>query len=607
MKSFFSNSRKMFFLGLALFAVSLSAIYWLSETDESPGKTWPYNQSGAEEVSLSAAWSFVDLTIEEGEVPGRIGVLDDYIYVETADTTVRAKIPYPSTLLISDFVRYSSGDLRIYENTSYKVTWSDRLFQILPIILILGILGFILFRGAAKSLGLDAAFEIVDTSKLEFGFESVAGIDNAKADLQEVIEFIKAPERFHKLGARVPKGALFVGPPGVGKTMIARAMAKEAGVPFIKIDATSVTQIFVGAGSMKIKSAFRAARRLKKCIIFIDEIDAMGRARGAGGQSGGSDEKESTLNALLVELDGFDKAEGIFVIAATNRPEILDPALTRPGRIDRRVEVTLPDVIGREAILEAQWKKVPRDADVDAARVARTTYGFSGADLASVINEAALAAARRNVTTVSFEDFEVGRDRVMMGQTSSDRLPTPSERELIAKHEAGHAFVAHTRKHADPIAKATIIPRGGALGHVMQMPDSDHLIQTRDRLIAQIEVAVAGRVAEILFMGDGSMTTGAQSDIEVATRIARGMVEKWGMSAKGFIAISGTHDALHDGEPSTGSEVKRIIDAAIANVTKDMKRAKPKVEELARQLMLRETLFASDIAEILDEKTKKEV
>jgi cell division protease FtsH len=602
LKRFFTKPANIFFIGLTLVALSLTLIT-LQPKAENAKKDWPYNQSGAREISLSEAWGYVDLKDFDGVDSMRVGVLEDYIYLELEDETVRAKTPFPHSILISDFTKLSSADLQIYENPTYKVSAADRIFQILPLILIVSIVIFILARGATKGLGLTSSFEIVNPEDLDESFDDVAGIDNARDDISEIVDFLKDPKAISTLGGRMPKGALFAGPPGTGKTLLARAMAKEAGVPFIAIDASSVSQIFVGAGAMKIRKAFKEAKKMAPCIVFIDEIDAMGRARGGNGPgSGSSDEKETTLNTLLVELDGFGAREGVVLIAATNRPEILDPALTRRGRIDRRIDISLPDLKGRHDILQVHLRKVSLQKGVTADAVAKTTYGFSGADLGALVNEAALAAARRKGVTVTTEDFTSARDKMILGQASSNRILSEEERDITAYHEAGHAFIAATRKHADPIEKVTIIPQGSALGFVLQSPDQDRLIETKARLLSRLDVAVAGRAAERLFKGEDCITTGAESDIEIATRIARGMVEKWGMSEKGFIRISGDLDPLHDGETQTSDAVKKIIQEAMDRVEKGMSAKKAAIKRIANALLERETLSAEQIYLLISNK-----
>ncbi|HEY8191081.1 MAG TPA: ATP-dependent zinc metalloprotease FtsH, partial [Alphaproteobacteria bacterium] len=362
-------------------------------------------------------------------------------------------------------------------------------------------------------------------------FDDVAGIEEAKSELQEVVEFLKDPQKFQRLGGKIPKGALLVGPPGTGKTLVARAVAGEAGVPFFTISGSDFVEMFVGVGASRVRDMFEQAKKNAPCIIFIDEIDAVGRHRGAG-LGGGNDEREQTLNQLLVEMDGFEANEGIIIIAATNRPDVLDPALLRPGRFDRQVVIPLPDVKGREKILNVHVKKVPLAKNVDLSILARGTPGFSGADLANLVNEAALLAARRGKRVVAMEEFEDAKDKVMMGAERKSMAMSEEEKRLTAYHEAGHAIVALHEPESDPIHKATIIPRGRALGLVMRLPERDRISMSRAKLKADLAVAMGGRVAEELIFGYDKVTTGASSDIRMATDIARRMVTEWGMSDK---------------------------------------------------------------------------
>jgi len=595
-KSFLKN-RRLLLIGLAAFAIAALAVPDHPDKSEDPASSWPYNQSDADEISLSDAWELVDLKHLEDETSSRVGILDDYVYIEVDDHTVRAKVPYPSTGLIADFMKFSSADLRIYENTSYKRSLFDRVMEFLPILLLIGILIFFFARGVTKSLGLSSGFEIVEVDDLTESFDDVAGIDNARDDIQEIIEFLKNPKQISSLGGRMPRGALLCGPPGTGKTLLSRALAKEAGVPFLRIDASGVNQIFVGAGAMKLGKAFQEARKIAPCIVFIDEIDALGRARSGsnGPGSGASDEKESTLNTLLVEMDGFDTRDGIFILAATNRDDVLDPALTRAGRLDRKIHFTLPDVKGRTEILDVNFKRIKVAEDISAADVARMTPGFSGADLALLADEAAIAGARRSAAFVEMEDFLVARDRSMIGRSSSSRQLSGAARETTAYHEAGHGYIAHIRTAADPIERLTILPTGGALGHLLQLPEDDMLIETKARIEARIDVAVAGRVAEVLFKGEASSTTGVESDVQIATQLARGMVQKWAMSDLGFMAIGDDLDPLHRGSTRVADEVAKIISAAYDRTLADMKKRKAAVERIAKALLEHETLNAEQI------------
>ena len=360
-------------------------------------------------------------------------------------------------------------------------------------------------------------------------FEDVAGVDEAKQDLQEIVEFLRDPGKFQRLGGRIPRGVLLVGPPGTGKTLIARAVAGEANVPFFTISGSDFVEMFVGVGASRVRDMFEQAKKNAPCIIFIDEIDAVGRHRGAG-LGGGNDEREQTLNQLLVEMDGFEANEGIILIAATNRPDVLDPALLRPGRFDRQVIVPNPDVVGREQILKVHVRKVPLAPDVNLKTIARGTPGFSGADLANLVNEAALMAARRNKRMVTQGEFEDAKDKVMMGAERKSLVMTEEEKMLTAYHEGGHAILALNVKATDPVHKATIIPRGRALGMVMQLPERDKLSMSFEQMTSRLAIMMGGRVAEEMIFGHDKVTSGAQSDIEQATRLARMMVTRWGFS-----------------------------------------------------------------------------
>ena len=404
-----------------------------------------------------------------------------------------------------------------------------------PMLLLIGVWIFFMRqmqggRGGAMGFGRSKA-KLLTENKNKVTFNDVAGIDEAKEELVEIVEFLKDPRKFQKLGGRIPKGALLIGPPGTGKTLLARAVAGEAGVPFFTISGSDFVEMFVGVGASRVRDMFEQGRRNAPCIIFIDEIDAVGRSRGAG-LGGGNDEREQTLNQILVEMDGFDTQEGIILVAATNRPDVLDPALLRPGRFDRQVVVPNPDILGREAILKVHIKKISVAPDVDIRTIARGTPGFSGADLANIVNEAALLAARKNKKIVTMVDFEEAKDKVMMGSERRSLVMSQEEKELTAYHEGGHAVVALNQSASDPIHKATIIPRGRALGMVMRLPERDQLSLPREKMLADITVAMGGRVAEEIIFGDKKVTSGASSDIEMATKMARNMVTKFGMSEK---------------------------------------------------------------------------
>src|SRR5205085_1034340 len=412
--------------------------------------------------------------------------------------------------------------------------WLILLYQSLPFLLILGI-AFFVMRQMQKNAGSGAMGFGKSKAKLltekqgRVTFDDVAGIDEAREELQEIVDFLKDPTKFARLGGKIPKGALLVGSPGTGKTLLARAIAGEANVPFFTISGSDFVEMFVGVGASRVRDMFEQAKKNAPCIVFIDEIDAVGRHRGAG-LGNGNDEREQTLNQLLVEMDGFEANEGIIIIAATNRPDVLDPALLRPGRFDRQVVVPRPDIDGREQILGVHMKKVPLAPDVDPRVIARGTPGFSGADLANLVNEAALLAARRGKRLVAMKEFEEAKDKVLMGTERRSMVMTEDEKRMTAYHEAGHAIVALHEPASDPIHKATIIPRGRALGMVMRLPERDNYSYHRDKMYANLAVAMGGRVAEELIFGYDKVSSGASSDISYATSLARDMVTRWGMS-----------------------------------------------------------------------------
>ena len=444
-----------------------------------------------------------------------------------------------------------------------------------PMLLLIGVWIFFMRQmqsggGKAMSFGRSKA-KLLNETGGRVTFEDVAGIDEAKDELQEIVEFLKSPGRFQRLGGRIPKGALLVGPPGTGKTLLARAIAGEANVPFFTISGSDFVEMFVGVGASRVRNMFEQAKKNAPCIIFIDEIDAVGRHRGAG-LGGGNDEREQTLNQLLVEMDGFEANEGVILIAATNRPDVLDPALLRPGRFDRQVVVPNPDIIGREKILKVHMRKVPAAPNVDIRTIARGTPGFSGADLANLINEAALLAARRSKRMVTISELEDAKDKVMMGAERRSMVMTEDEKKLTAYHEGGHALVALHMPASDPIHKATIIPRGRALGMVMRLPERDKLSVTREKLKADIAVAMGGRIAEELIFGYDKVTSGASSDISVATKMARAMVTQYGMSDKlGPLAYRENEEEVFLGhsvarQQNSSEETQKLIDEEIRNL-----------------------------------------
>jgi len=467
-------------------------------------------------------------------------------------------------------------------------------------------------KGGAMGFGKSRAKLLTEHSG-RITFEDVAGIDEAKTELEEVVEFLKDPGKFQRLGGKIPKGVLLVGPPGTGKTLLARAIAGEANVPFFTISGSDFVEMFVGVGASRVRDMFEQGKKNAPCIIFIDEIDAVGRHRGAG-VGGGNDEREQTLNQMLVEMDGFEANEGVILIAATNRPDVLDPALLRPGRFDRQVVVPNPDVLGRERILKVHMRKTPLSGDVEPRIIARGTPGFSGADLANLVNEAALLAARKGKRTVSMAEFEEAKDKVMMGSERRSMVMTDDEKKLTAYHEAGHAVVALHSPASDPIHKATIIPRGRALGMVMRLPEGDRISMAVDKLLADLRVACGGRIAEEQIFGAEKVTTGASSDIRMATDVARRMVTEWGMSDKlGFLAYGGDEQEVFLGRSMTqsknmseatadviDSEIRRIVDLAYKDAAAILKKNAKQLELLAQGLLEYETLNGDEIRIIVE-------
>jgi cell division protease FtsH len=494
--------------------------------------------------------------------------------------------------------------------------WVLILLNALPLLLLAGFVFFLMRQmqaGGNKALSFGKSrARLLSAQQKKATFKDVAGTDEAKEELQEIIEFLKDPQKFQKLGGRIPKGVLLVGPPGTGKTLLARAIAGEANVPFFSISGSDFVEMFVGVGASRVRDLFEQGKKNAPCIIFIDEIDAVGRHRGAG-LGGGHDEREQTLNALLVEMDGFESNEGVILIAATNRPDVLDPALLRPGRFDRRVVVARPDVKGREEILRVHTRKVPISDDVELSIIARGTPGFSGADLANLVNEAALWAARQNRKFVMMVDFEMSKDKVMMGVERRSMILSDEEKKNTAYHEAGHALVAAMTPGADPVHKVTIIPRGMALGLTMQLPMDDKHTYTRDYLEAMLAVLMGGRSAEEIFLGH--ITTGAGNDIERATEIARNMVCEWGMSELGPLAFGKKDEAIFLGREITqhrdysedtaiqiDKEVKRIVSQGYDRARAVLNNNKETLERIALALLDREVIDGSEVHLLMENK-----
>ena len=489
------------------------------------------------------------------------------------------------------------------------------LMTFLPFLLLIGVWIYFMNRmqgggrGGAMGFGKSRA-KLLTEKHGRVTFDDVAGIDEAKEELEEIVEFLRNPQKFSRLGGKIPKGALLVGPPGTGKTLLARAIAGEAGVPFFTISGSDFVEMFVGVGASRVRDMFEQAKKNAPCIVFIDEIDAVGRSRGVG-YGGGNDEREQTLNQLLVEMDGFEANEGIIIVAATNRPDVLDPALLRPGRFDRQVQVPNPDIKGREKILGVHARKVPLGPDVDLRIIARGTPGFSGADLANLVNESALMAARVGRRFVTMEDFESAKDKVMMGAERRSMVMTEDEKKLTAYHEAGHAVVGLNVPQHDPIHKATIIPRGRALGLVLSLPERDQLSVSYTKYTSKIAMAMGGRVAEELIFGKENVTSGAASDIQQVTRIARAMVTQFGYAEElGFIDYAneqqshlGTYGGgtTHSGttQKAIDDKVKALVDEGYETAKRILTEKSEDLERLAQGLLEYETLTGNEITKVI--------
>ena len=552
-----------------------------------------------------AEGSVANVQISETQIVGEMKNGEQFSTIPVANDT---SLPQ---LLEDNGVRYSgveadNGNILLYA-----------LIQILPFVLILGIAFFALRQvqkgggaGGAMGFGKSKA-KLLTERQGKVTFDDVAGIDEAREELEEIVEFLKDPQRFSKLGGQIPKGALLVGSPGTGKTLLARAIAGEAGVPFFTISGSDFVEMFVGVGASRVRDMFEQAKKNAPCILFIDEIDAVGRSRGHGlGNS--NDEREQTLNQLLVEMDGFEANEGIIIIAATNRPDVLDPALLRPGRFDRQVVVPVPDIDGREKILAVHMKKLPLAPDVNPRTIARGTPGFSGADLANLCNEAALLAARRNKRLVAMQEFEDAKDKVMMGAERRSMVMTEDEKKMTAYHEAGHALVSLNEPASDPIHKATIIPRGRALGMVMRLPERDSYSYHRDKMHANLAVAMGGRVAEEIIFGHDKVSSGASGDIQYATDLARNMVTKWGMSDKlgplqyeqsqeGYLGMGQTARTMGGAETNKliDAEIKDLVENGLKRATEILTDQEDKLHLLAQAMLEYETLTGEEIDQLM--------
>jgi cell division protease FtsH len=574
------------------------------------------NQSREDEPS----YSLLMAKIEAGEIkevtmylsPNSYELQGEY--VKPANQKFRTIIPKESEPEVTKALRDKAVQVKVKEVRSGD--WVLLLLNGLPLLLLVGFCLFLMRQmqaGGNKALSFGKSrARLLSAQQKKATFKDVAGTDEAKEELQEIIEFLKDPQKFQKLGGRIPKGVLLVGPPGTGKTLLARAIAGEANVPFFSISGSDFVEMFVGVGASRVRDLFEQGKKNAPCIIFIDEIDAVGRHRGAG-LGGGHDEREQTLNALLVEMDGFESNEGVILIAATNRPDVLDPALLRPGRFDRRVVVARPDVKGREEILRVHTRKVPIGDDVDLSIIARGTPGFSGADLANLVNEAALWAARQNRKFVMMVDFEMSKDKVLMGVERKSMILSDEEKKNTAYHEAGHALVAAMTPGADPVHKVTIIPRGMALGLTMQLPEDDKHTYTREYLEAMLAVLMGGRSAEEIFLGH--ITTGAGNDIERATDIARNMVCEWGMSELGPLAYGKKEEAIFLGREITqhrdysedtaiqiDKEVKRIVNGGYEKAKNLLSKNRDILERIAQALLEREVIDAAEVKLLMEGK-----
>lgn len=501
-------------------------------------------------------------------------------------------------------------DSGINFKVSQNVDWFQAIFDYLPSLLLISIaiLGLRqVYSGNNRAMGFGRSkAKLISEKNIKYTFKDVAGIDEAKEELVEIVDFLRDPSKFQKLGGKIPKGCLLIGPPGTGKTLLAKAIAGEANVPFFSISGSDFVEMFVGVGASRVRDMFEQGKRNAPCIIFIDEIDAVGRSRFVG-TGGGNDEREQTLNQMLVEMDGFEANEGVIIIAATNRPDVLDPALLRPGRFDRQITISNPDINGREKILTVHLQKIKTDSSIDVRSIAKGTPGFSGADLANLVNEAALLAARNNKKFVNIEDLEAAKDKVMMGVERKSMVMSPEEKELTAYHEAGHALVLLYTPASDPIHKATIIPRGRALGMVMHLPEKDRVSETREQMTSRIAVAMGGRVAEEVFAGHEKVTSGASSDIQMATRYARAMVTEWGLSEEmGPVYYGSSNDHYSYKAVISEStaqkidlEVKKIVDNGYQTAKNIINKHRDKLDIIAKALLELETLTGEQINKLV--------
>ncbi|MDJ1015300.1 MAG: ATP-dependent zinc metalloprotease FtsH [Paracoccaceae bacterium] len=569
--------------------------------------------SGGQSTMATSSVSYSDFVerVESGEVSNAT-IDGERLIFRSADgrdyVTIQPEGADTTNLLVDNNVSFRAEP---QEQSGFVTV----LMTFLPFLLLIGVWIYFMNRmqgggrGGAMGFGKSRA-KLLTEKHGRVTFDDVAGIDEAKEELEEIVEFLRNPQKFSRLGGKIPKGALLVGPPGTGKTLLARAIAGEAGVPFFTISGSDFVEMFVGVGASRVRDMFEQAKKNAPCIVFIDEIDAVGRSRGVG-YGGGNDEREQTLNQLLVEMDGFEANEGIIIVAATNRPDVLDPALLRPGRFDRQVQVPNPDIKGREKILGVHARKVPLGPDVDLRIIARGTPGFSGADLANLVNEAALMAARVGRRFVTMEDFENAKDKVMMGSERRSMVMTEDEKKLTAYHEAGHAIVGLNVPQHDPIHKATIIPRGRALGLVLSLPERDQLSVTLTKYKSKIAMAMGGRVAEELIFGAENVTSGAASDIQQVSKIARAMVTQFGFAEElGYIdyaneqqsylgAYQGGSGHSEEMQKRIDSKVKEIVDEGYETAKRVLTEKHDDLERLAQGLLEYETLTGDEITKVI--------
>ncbi len=568
--------------------------------------------SGGQTTMSSRALAYSDFLsqVDKGEV-ARVTIDGERVDVVTQDNTRYVTIK-PQGEVLTD--RLVAKGVEVNAEPQEESGLMSMISLWLPFLVLIGVWVFFMNRmqgggrGGAMGFGKSRA-KLLTEKHGRVTFDDVAGIDEAKEELEEIVEFLRNPQKFSRLGGKIPKGALLVGPPGTGKTLLARAIAGEAGVPFFTISGSDFVEMFVGVGASRVRDMFEQAKKNAPCIVFIDEIDAVGRARGVG-IGGGNDEREQTLNQLLVEMDGFEANEGVIIVAATNRKDVLDPALLRPGRFDRQIHVPNPDIKGREKILGVHARKVPLGPDVDLRTIARGTPGFSGADLMNLVNEAALMAARVGRRFVTMDDFENAKDKVMMGAERRSMVLTQEQKEMTAYHESGHAIVGMNLPKCDPVYKATIIPRGGALGMVMSLPEIDRLNWHRDQCEQRIAMTMAGKAAEILKWGEDSVSNGPSGDIQQASALARAMVLRWGMSdavgnidyaeaAEGYQGNTGGFSVSAETKRLIEQEVKRLIDEGYQTAFRILTEKKDDWERLAKGLLEYETLTGDEIKKVI--------